>query len=288
MLSASSAAGYGEALVTGSASRGLAPRRTAGVSATYHRGARSAPGGLRGVAPRANTVGEVPPRGREAQRGSGGRPQTNAAGVWGSPPDQHCLISRAQDRGFHGVIQHTRTFRMGRSRTGPAATCAAAVPAQGLRGRAAGAAREERGDDESPECGKGPPEDPGTGLGTAVPRAGFAVRHGLHVPQGSEEGPAQAGPAVLLPDGGREGPPGLRGPGRRDPRQHVPPGAGALAGVAEAVPVHHSASGDLRRPGHAAAVPYGSQPGTAQRPGDPDDRRGTGTRRSSRTSSACT
>ena len=116
--------------------------------------------------------------------------------------------------------------------------------------------REERGDDESPKRGEGPPEDPGAGLGAAVPRAGVAVRNGLHVPEGAEEGPAEAGPAVLLPDAGREGPPGLRRRRRRHPRQHVPPGAGALAGVAEAVPVHHPAAGDLGGAGHAAAVPH--------------------------------
>ncbi len=34
--------------------------------------------------------------------------------------------------------------------------------------------------------------------------------------------------------------------------------AGALAGMAEAVPVDHPATGDLGRPGHAAAVPHGA------------------------------
>ena len=43
--------------------------------------------------------------------------------------------------------------------------------------------------------------------------------------------------------------------GRRHPRQHVPPGTGALAGMAEAVPVHHPAARDLRGAGDAAAVP---------------------------------
>src|SRR5277367_3676005 len=128
--------------------------------------------------------------------------------------------------------------------------------------------------DEPPKRREGPSEDPGTVLGTPVPPAGLAVRNGLHVPEGTEEGPAQASAPLLLPDAGGEGPPGLRRPGRRDPRQHVPPGAGALAGMAEAVPVHHPAPRDLRRAGDAAAVPHGPQPGAAQRPGDPDDRRG--------------
>src|ERR1700721_3927386 len=100
--------------------------------------------------------------------------------------------------------------------------------------------------DEPPKRGEGPPEDPGPVRGTPVPPAGLAVRNGLHVPEGAEEGPAQAGAPLLLPDAGGEGPPGLRRAGRRDPGQHVPPGAGALAGVAEAVPVDHPATGDLR------------------------------------------
>src|ERR1022692_4026781 len=107
---------------------------------------------------------------------------------------------------------------------------------------------------ESPERGQGTPEDPGAVLGTALPRAGGAVRHRLHLREVAEEGPAQAGPAVLLPHAGGEGPPGLRSLDRRDPREHVPPGPGALAGVAEAVPVHHSAARDFRGAGDAAAV----------------------------------
>ena len=138
-----------------------------------------------------------------------------------------------------------------------------------------GLSQQGRDADEPPERGQGPPEDPGALLGTPVPHAGRPLRNRLHVPQGAEEGPAQAGAPLVLPDAGGEGPPGLRRAGRRDPRQHVPPGAGALAGMAEAVPVHHPAAGDLRRPRDAAAVPHGPQPGTAQRPGDPDDRRGT-------------
>ena len=108
----------------------------------------------------------------------------------------------------------------------------------------------------------------------AVSRAVHEVRHRLHLPEGAEEGPAQADPPLVLPDGGGEGQPRLRRRGRRDPRQHVPPGAGALAGMAEAVPVDHPAARDLRGPLDADAVPHGSEPGTAQRPGDPDDRRG--------------
>src|SRR5580693_8910409 len=114
--------------------------------------------------------------------------------------------------------------------------------------------------DEPPKRGEGPSEDPGTVLGTPIPPAGLAVRNGLHVPEGAAERPAQAGAPLLLPDAGGEGPPGLRRAGRRDPRQHVPPGAGALAGMAEAVPVHHPAAGDLRGPRDAAAVPHRAQP----------------------------
>src|SRR3954467_13493975 len=121
--------------------------------------------------------------------------------------------------------------------------------------------RRARSEHESPECGQSTPEDPGAVLGAALPRAGFPVRHRLHVPEGAEEGPPQAGPAVVLPDAGGEGPPGVRRLGRRDPRQHVPPGAGALAGVAEAVPVDHPVAGDLRGPRDAAAVPHGPEPG---------------------------
>src|SRR5262249_7792733 len=91
---------------------------------------------------------------------------------------------------------------------------------------------------ESPERRKGTPEDPGAGLGTDVSRAGRPVRNRLHVPEGAEEGPAQAGAALVLPDAGGEGPPRLRRPGRRHPREHVPAGTRALAGGAEAVPVH--------------------------------------------------
>src|SRR5215469_13440290 len=131
-----------------------------------------------------------------------------------------------------------------------------------------------RGDNESPERSQGSPEDPGTRLGTAVPRARLAVRHRLHLREGPEEGPAEAGPPFLLPDAGREGQPRVRRAGWRHPRQHVPPGSGALAGVAEAVPVDHPVAGDLRRAGYAAAVQDRPEPGTAQRPGDPDDRRG--------------
>src|SRR4029453_8670031 len=81
---------------------------------------------------------------------------------------------------------------------------------------------------ESTEPGEGPPEDPGTRLGTPVSRAVHEVRDRLHVPEGAEEGPAQADPSLVLPDGGGEGQPRLRRRGRRYPRQHVPPGAGAL------------------------------------------------------------
>ena len=104
--------------------------------------------------------------------------------------------------------------------------------------------------------------------------AGGEVRHRLHVREGAEEGPAQAGPAVLLPDGGGEGQPRLRRHGRRDPRQHVPAGPGALDGVAEALPLHHPVPRDLRRPRHAADDRLRAEPVDPQRPGHPDDRRG--------------
>ena len=173
---------------------------------------------------------------------------------------------RAHDLGIRDVMQHTRTFGAEASRPGPR-------PPRGMNPDPG--TRRERGDDESPKCGQGSPEDPGTCLGASVPRACVAVRDGLHVPQGTEEGPAEAGPPVLLPDAGREGQPRVRRAGRRHPRQHVPPGAGAVAGMAEAVPVHHPVAGDLSGARDAAAVPHGPQPGAAQRPGDPDDRRGT-------------
>src|SRR3954447_6406260 len=72
---------------------------------------------------------------------------------------------------------------------------------------------------ESTEPGEGPPEDPGTGLGAGVSRAVHEVRHRLHLPESAEEGPAQADPPVVLPDGGGEGQPRLRRGGRRYPRQ---------------------------------------------------------------------
>src|SRR3954465_6428556 len=53
--------------------------------------------------------------------------------------------------------------------------------------------------DEPSEFGEGSPEDPGTFLGAAVPRAVHEVRHRLHLPEGGQEGPAEAGPPVLLP-----------------------------------------------------------------------------------------
>jgi len=62
-------AGYGEALVTGPASPGLRPgeRPVCRRSTAAGREARS--GGSGGSSPRASTVGEAPPRGREAHRG---------------------------------------------------------------------------------------------------------------------------------------------------------------------------------------------------------------------------
>src|SRR3954454_21987516 len=68
---------------------------------------------------------------------------------------------------------------------------------------------------------EGPPEDPGAVLGADVRRAGRQVPDRLHVREGAQEGSAQAGPALLLPDGGGEGQPRVRRDGRRDPRQHV-------------------------------------------------------------------
>ena len=129
-------------------------------------------------------------------------------------------------------------------------------------------------DRESGEHHEGPQQDPGALLGSHVRLAGGEVRHRLHVREGAEEGPAQAGPAVLLPDGGGEGQPRLRRDGRRDPRQHVPPGPGALDGVAEAVPLHHPVPRDLRRARHAADDRLRAEPVDPQRPGHPDDRRG--------------
>src|ERR1700722_17029173 len=111
----------------------------------------------------------------------------------GRKPDessQHCLISRAHDLGFRDVMQGTRTFgAVGCSPRGP----------YGPRNPGT---RRERGDDESPEWGQGAPEAPRAHLGAQVPRASRPVRNRLPVPQGREEGPAQAGAAVLLPDAG--------------------------------------------------------------------------------------
>ena len=106
---------------------------------------------------------------------------------------------------------------------------------------------------------EGPPQDPGALLGADVRGAGRQVPDRLHVREGPEEGPAQAGPALLLPDGGGEGQPRLRRDGRRHPRQHVPPGPGALDGVAEALPLHHPVPGDLRRPRDAAGDQRGAR-----------------------------
>ena len=78
-----------------------------------------------------------------------------------------------------------------------------------------------------------------------------------------EEGPAQAGSPVLLPDAGGEGPPGLWSGRRSYPREHVPAGPGTMARVAEAVPEHHPAAGDLRGSSYAAVVPHCAQSGAA-------------------------
>src|SRR5260370_12651821 len=98
------------------------------------------------------------------------------------------------------------------------------------------------------------------GMETNVPRAGIPVRDGLHLQEGAEERPAQAGPAVLLPDAGGEGPPRLRRPGRCHPRQHVPPGARALAGMAEAAPFDHPAPRHLAGPAPTPTLPPPTHP----------------------------
>src|SRR5580704_12358180 len=128
-------------------------------------------------------------------------------------------------------LPHSRALRHGLGLARIPASIADGSPPQTTRGRTLRRAEGLEVADESPKRGQGTPEDPGAGLGTDVPRAGVPVRNGLHVPEGPEEGPAEAGAPVLLPDAGREGPPRVRRPGRRHPRQHVPPGAGALAGV---------------------------------------------------------
>ena len=121
---------------------------------------------------------------------------------------------------------------------------------------------------------EGSQQDPGAVLGPDLRGAGRQVPDRLHVREGSEEGSAQAGPALVLPDGGGEGQPRLRRDGRRHPRQHVPPGPGALDGVAEALPLDHPVPRDLRRAGDAAGHQRGPEPRGPQRPGHPDDRRG--------------
>jgi len=60
---------------------------------------------------------------------------------------------RAHDLGFRDVMQHTRTF--GAAGCSPRARNEPTTPEPSEKG----------GDDESPECGKGSPEDPGTFLG---------------------------------------------------------------------------------------------------------------------------
>src|SRR6266550_3213989 len=147
---------------------------------------------------------------------------------------------------------YRRVARLARVRLRPAIE-----PAR-TRGTAAGVGsshRPRRSAHEPSECGESPPEDPGVVLGSGLPRARVALRNRLHVPEGEEEGPAQAGSALLFPDAGGEGPPRVRRGGRCDPRQHVPAGAGALAGMAEAVLVDHSVAGDLCCSRYAAAVP---------------------------------
>jgi ATP-dependent helicase HrpA len=85
----------GEAPVTGPANRASGPVSGLRVGEVPARGAERS-GGFPGVAPRANTLGEVPPRGREAQpRVPGGSPpqaSTAQRGVpGGRPPGQHSV-----------------------------------------------------------------------------------------------------------------------------------------------------------------------------------------------------
>ena len=159
----------------------------------------------------------VPPSGRAGlhpvlgESGDPGRPAADLLRALGSSPPPRATSRSPRDVQDHllrttgGVSSRSAEIRLGRLMLRHARP--PLIPQVVIRHKDF---RRGRGDHESPECGQGPPEDPGTVLGTDVPRAGVAVRNGLHVPEGPEEGSAQAGPAVLLPDAGREGPPGLR------------------------------------------------------------------------------
>ena len=135
--------------------------------------------------------------------------------------------------------------------------------------------KQTRSEGEQSKHHQGSRQNPGAVLGAVIRQPGREVRDRLHVREGPEEGPAQAGPAVLLPHGGGEGQPRLRRDGRGDSRQHVPPGAGAVDGMAEAVPLHHPVPGDLGRASDAADDRDRPEPRGSQRACDSDDRRGS-------------
>ena len=196
-----------------------------------------------GLHPVLGEAGDPGPPAAALLRGSGHRARRRGQ------PRGHRDVRAHLEQTAHAVFEDRVRRRCGRSRTPsvrprlnvrPRRRRTVLLAITAPRCRADLRPARPRSADESPKRGQGSPEDPGAGLGAAVPRAGLPVRNRLHVPEGAEEGPAQAGPAVLLPDAGGEGPPGLRRLRRRDPRQHVPPGAGALAGVAEAVPAASS------------------------------------------------
>src|SRR4051794_23178606 len=62
--------------------------------------------------------------------------------------------------------------------------------------------------DPAPEPDEDPRQDPGAVLGSDVRIAGQQVSDRLHVREGAQEGSDEAGPPLLLPDGGGEGPEG--------------------------------------------------------------------------------
>src|SRR5258705_5885780 len=119
-----------------------------------------------------------------------------------------------------------------------------------------------------------PRQDPGAVVGSDLCDTGRQIPDRLHVREGTEEGPHEAGPPVVLPDGGGEGSARLRSDGRSYPREHVPQRPAAMDGVAEAVPEHHPVPGDLGSTRDAARGERGAEPRGSQRPGGPDDRRG--------------
>ena len=94
--------------------------------------------------------------------------------------------------------------------------------------------------------GRGGQEDRGSRLEPHLRPGGDDLPDRLQDREGAAR-PDEAGPAVLLPDAGREGQPRLRRARRGAARRHVPQRRAALGRVDEAVPGDHPVPGNLGR-----------------------------------------